>query len=1060
MLSSGIYEQIVNNKIHEELTKLDPLQFDVQLDSLDADDARRVLTIYISYVIQQGLHYIRDSFPSTKDKESLIAQIKLCNDIVEEVALHTKEPDFEDNLILEKGEVLTSLYRKLNTARGISNKAKYNVVRPETSIVENTLFTGSKNEPSMLSELKKEILSSDTVDLLVSFIKWSAIRPLLPELTEFTSRPGTRLRIIATTYTQATDYKAIMTLAELPNTFVKINYETNHARMHAKSYLFNRNTGFSTAYIGSSNLSNPALTGGLEWNVKVTEKESFDIVKKFAVSFESYWNDDSFEDFDPNDENCRKKLQDELSRPLFEKNNQRHLQIEIRPYAYQQEILDNLEAEREVYGHYRNLVVAATGVGKTIVAAFDYKRFREERAKEGKTARLLFVAHRKEILEQSIQKFQEVLNDFNFGELYVDGRKPTNIEHLFISIQSFNSAHLNQWTTTDYYDYIVIDEFHHAAANSYQELLAYYQPGILLGLTATPDRMDGKDILKYFDGRTASKMLLGEAIDRNLLSTFQYFGITDEIDYRKCKWTRGRYDTSELEKIYTADIKRCALVLNSVQKYVADMNDVKGIGFCVSVAHADFMAMYFNSHGVPAISLSAKSMDDIRDDAKQDLISGKIKFIFVVDLYNEGVDIPQVNTILFLRPTESATVFLQQLGRGLRLSPGKDCLTVLDFIGQANKKYNFAMKFEAMAGKGRKSLQKQIEEGFSNLPRGCYIQLEKYAKEYVLENLRQTDNSKNVLIERVRTFEADTGLPLTLENFLSKYNLSLYEFYQNSGGRSLYRLKKWAGLITDTRDVDDKVYSKLTGLFHINSIRLLDYWIRYINGDHSPRTESEKLMRNMLYYTFYDKHPKKMGFSSIDEGIEAVLQESFVKGEVMQILNYNRSHVDFVAGVNEYKFDCPLDIHCQYNTDQILAAFGFFNEVKSPFKSKGVFGFDDKKTDIFLINLNKSEKEFSPSTMYEDYAINAYLFHWESQSQDRETSPKIQRYIHHKETKNNISLFAREYKHIGSYTAPYTFLGNADYVSHEGERPVSFVWKLHNAIPAELLPKANKSIAM
>ena len=219
-------------------------------------------------------------------------------------------------------------------------------------------------------------------------------------------------------------------------------------------------------------------------------------------------------------------------------------------------------------------------------------------------------------------------------------------------------------------------------------------------------------------------------------------------------------------------------------------------------------------------------------------------------------------------------------------------------------------------------------------------------------------------------------------------------------------------------------------------------------------------MRNMLYYTFYDKHPKKMGFSSIDEGIEAVLQESFVKGEVMQILNYNRSHVDFVAGVNEYKFDCPLDIHCQYNTDQILAAFGFFNEVKSPFKSKGVFGFDDKKTDIFLINLNKSEKEFSPSTMYEDYAINAYLFHWESQSQDRETSPKIQRYIHHKETENNISLFAREYKHNGSYTAPYTFLGNADYVSHEGERPVSFVWKLHNAIPAELLPKANKSIAM
>ena len=1059
MLPSGIYEQIVNTKINTELSKLDPKLFDIQLDSLDVDDARRILTIYISYVIQRGLHYIRDSFPAKQDREALIAQIKLCNDIVEEIALHTKEPEFEDNLILEKGEVLTSLYQKLNSARGISTKQNQKVIRPETSIVENALFTGAKNEPSMLSELKKEILTSDSVDLLVSFIKWSAIRPLLPELGEFTKRPGAKLRVIATTYTQVTDYKAIEVLANLPNTFVKINYETNHARMHAKSYLFKRNTGFSTAYIGSSNLSNPALTGGLEWNVKVTEKESFDIVKKFSVSFESYWNDDTFEIFDPNDEECRKKLQTELSKPLYEKNNPRHLQVDIRPYAYQQEILDNLSAEREVYGHYKNLIVAATG-GKTIVAAFDYKRFKEERARNHNSARLLFVAHRKEILEQSIQKFQEVLNDFNFGELYVDGKKPSNIDHLFISIQSFNSAHFTEWTTNVHYDYIIIDEFHHAAAKSYQELLSYYKPTILLGLTATPDRMDGKDILKYFDGRVASKMLLGEAIDRNLLSTFQYFGVTDDIDYRKCKWIRGRYDASELEKIYTADTKRCLLIYESVIKYVNDIEEVKGLGFCVSVAHADYMATFFNQHGIPAISLSSKSLDDIRDDAKQDLISGKIKFIFVVDLYNEGVDIPQVNTILFLRPTESTTVFLQQLGRGLRQSPGKDCLTVLDFIGQANKKYNFGMKFEAISGKGRKSIQKQVEDGFSNLPRGCYIELEKYAKEYILDNLRQTDNGKKVLIDRVRTFEEDTGLPLNLENFLTEYNLSLYDFYQNNGGRSLYRLKKWAGLITDTRDVDDKVYSKLTGLFHINSVRLLDYWIRYINGDHTPRNESEKLMRNMLYYTFYDKYPKKMGFLSIDEGIEAVLQESFVKDEVMQILRYNRSHVDFVAGVNEYKFDCPLDIHCQYNTDQILAAFGFFNEVKSPFKSKGVFGFDEKKTDIFLINLNKSEKEFSPSTMYEDYAINAYLFHWESQSQDRETSPKIQRYIHHKETGNNISLFVREYKHNGSYTAPYTFLGNADYVSHEGERPVSFVWKLHSAIPADLLPKANKSIAL
>ena len=332
MLKNGIYEQIVNTRINKELQQLDREKYDIELEKLDGEDARRILTIYISYVINQALQYLRDSFPSSKENESLLAQIRLCNEIVQEIAEHTNEPEFEDNIILEKGEVLTSLYEKMNSARSINT---IKAVHPETSIVENALFTGSKNEPSMLSELKKEILSSDSIDLLVSFIKWSAIRPLLVELTAFTKREGVRLRVIATTYTQATDYKAIVALAELPNTEVKINYETNHARMHAKSYLFKRDTGFSTAYIGSSNLSNPALTGGLEWNVKVTEKESFDIVKKFSVSFESYWNDASFETFDPENPDCHEKLKKELTRAAFDRKSKRSLQISINRFTQQ-----------------------------------------------------------------------------------------------------------------------------------------------------------------------------------------------------------------------------------------------------------------------------------------------------------------------------------------------------------------------------------------------------------------------------------------------------------------------------------------------------------------------------------------------------------------------------------------------------------------------------------------------------------------------------------------------------------------------------------------------------
>ncbi len=1052
VISDGIYEQIVNQKLQNELSVLDLSKYDIELEKIDAADARKILTIYISYILQKGLRCVRDNCGSMQEQGALVAQIRLCNEIIEDIEAATGERDFEDLKILEKGEVLRSLYQKINTARSISNSK---VVRPNTSLLESTLFTGSKKEPTMLSEIKKEIVSSDSVDLLISFIKWSAIVKIYNDLKEFTARDGVKLRVIATTYMKATDYKAIMELAKLPNTEVKINYETNQMRMHAKSYIFKRNTGFSTVYIGSSNLSNPALTEGLEWNIKVTEQESFDIVRKCEVTFESYWNNPAFEIFNPEDEECREKLSTELLKVTNFEQEKMHLQCSIRPYPYQQEILDNLEAERTIYGHKKNLVVASTGIGKTVIAAFDFRRFREQNP----NARLLFIAHRKEILEQSIQKFREVLNDFNFGDLYVDGNKPRQIEHLFMSIQSFVSSGFKENTTEDFYDYIVVDEFHHAAASSYQGLLQHYKPEILLGLTATPERLDGKDILCYFDGRIASEMRLAEAIDRKLLSPFLYFGVSDSVDYSHMTW-KGKYDISELENVYTADTKRASMVLNSVYNYVTDINAVHGLGFCVSIAHASFMAKYFNEHGVSSIALSSKSVDDIRDDAKKDLVSDKIKFIFVVDLYNEGVDIPEINTILFLRPTESATVFLQQLGRGLRLHKDKECLTVLDFIGQAHKKYNYSTKFRAMIGPSRKSVSGVIEDGFDTLPRGCFIQLEKLAKEYVLRNLKQTSVDKRSLIEQVKYFVADTSLPLTLDYFLDYHGISLSEFYRPDGSRSLHRLKKWAKLLNDDRDVENDVYKKFAAILHVNSKPLIEYWISYVREYNEPATERERLMRNMLYYSFYKKEPQKEGFASIKEGIKSVLQQDFVRDEFLEILQYNLKHIDFVPRENSYKYVCPLEVHCNYSTRQIMAAYDYFNEEKAPEFREGVKYFDDKKTDVFLINLNKSEKDFSPSTMYEDYAINEELFHWQTQSGLSNVSETAKRYINHENMKSKISLFVREYKKNGAHTAAYTFLGDASYVSHQGNKPISFVWRLKHKIPANLLQKANKSVAI
>ena len=588
---------------------------------------------------------------------------------------------------------------------------------------------------------------------------------------------------------------------------------------------------------------NAALTSGLEWNTKVTKRDLPETIDKIAATFEYYWNDREFEYYA---EDQRERLARALkAEKYFDTNNADVYTMDINPYSYQQEILDKLEAERTVRGYTRNLVVAATGTGKTVISALDYKRFRKQNP--DRPCRLLFVAHREEILKQSLYTFRAVLKDANYGELFVGNYKPESIDNLFLSIQTFNSQSFTEKTSPDFYDYIIVDEFHHAAAPTYQKLLSYYQPRILLGLTATPERMDGKSILPYFHNRIAAEIRLPEAIDRKLLCPFQYFGVTDTVDLDALKWSAGGYQKSELEHIYTFSgavaNRRADHVVTALLKYVTDIDEVKGLGFCVTVDHAEFMCRYFNDHNIPSMCLTGQSSDEERAAAKRRLVSGEVRFIFVVDIYNEGVDIPEVNTVLFLRPTESLTIFLQQLGRGLRLSEDKECLTVLDFIDE----------------------------------------------------------------------------------------------------------------------------------------------------------------------------PVELGF------------------------------------------DCPLDLHCPYTRDQLLVALDF---MKPSTVREGVKWLPEKNIDVFFVTLNKADKDYSPTTMYNDYSINESLFYWQSQSTTVENSPTGQRYIHHKERGSKVLLFVREFKadrKTGGAEA-YTYLGTANYVKHTGSRPMNITWQLDRPIPAKFLKKTNKLV--
>ena len=1050
MLHPGLYEQVINNTLNSELSEVPEIRKSTA--PIDTAEASKVLAQYLTDVVQKGLENVQDNGGGIE------AQIQLANEIVSTIQTTTHEPNFALLGVDQRAEQLLALLRD-NDPRLAAGKSAKEMVRPETSIAQSSLFTGAIYEPQMYTELKKEIVSADRIDMLVSFIKWSGLRLIMDELRQLTQNGG-ELRIITTSYMGATDVKAIEELRQLPNTKIKVSYDTKRTRLHAKTYVFYRNTGFTTAYVGSSNLSNAAISSGLEWNVKVTKKDLTETIDKIAATFESYWNSNEFEYYE---EGQRERLIRALKAEKYsEINNIDIYTLDILPYSYQQEILDKLEAERTVRGYNRNLVVAATGTGKTVISALDYKRFCRQHP--GQPCRLLFVAHREEILKQSMYTFRAVLKDANFGNLFVGSHKADSIDHLFISIQTFNSQDFTTKTDADFYDYIVVDEFHHAAAPTYQKLLVYYQPQILLGLTATPERMDGKNILDYFGGRIAAEIRLPEAIDRKLLCPFQYFGVTDTVDLSSLKWRTGGYDKNELSNLYTFSglvaERRADLVVNSILKYVTDINEVKGLGFCVSIEHARFMADYFNAYGVPSMALTGDSPDEERNAAKQRLVSGEIRFIFVVDIYNEGVDIPEVNTVLFLRPTESLTVFLQQLGRGLRMAENKECLTVLDFIGQANKKYNFEEKFAALLSNTTRSVSREIKEGFLSAPKGCYIQLEKIAARYVLDNICASYDRTSGLVARAASFTEDTGLPLTLGNLLDYYHLDPRAIYSKK--LCFGRLCVRAGMVSNFTEPLEETMTRAFMRFSVVDSRR---WIRFLlnllprldNTDFAALSPAEQRMLQMFYVTVWGKAAEQWDDESVHDNLYTLSDSPTLLGELQTLLRYQYSRIDFIDEPVDVGFDCPLDLHCTYTRDQLLVALDF---LKPATVREGVKWLPDKNLDVLFVTLNKADKDYSPTTMYKDYSINESLFHWQSQSTTAENSATGQRYIHHREKGNRMLLFVREFKTDSRFggAAAYTYLGTVNDVKHDGSRPMNITWKLDCPIPAKFLKRTNKLV--
>ncbi|MFJ8658700.1 DUF3427 domain-containing protein [Streptomyces sp. NPDC093795] len=1026
---SGLYEQLMTLRLEAQLKALADRGWHAIDDVVGPKSSPRVLAKHVADTVR----HILEGLPAEE-------HVHAANHILE--SMNTIEGAREwVELVADGPRQLLAIAEQ--EAEGVYR------IRPATPLAETALLTNAPEDPSLGFELRAELATADRVDLLCAFVKWHGLRVIEQSLEAAHAR-GVPIRVITTTYIGATERQALDRLVQRFNAEVKVNYELRSTRLHAKAWLFRRHSGYDTAYVGSSNLSKAALLDGLEWNVRLSSVATPDVIRKFEATFDSYWNDPAFETYDPDRD--AERLSEALLVAGQGKSAATEQRItlsglEVRPYPHQRDMLERLQVEREVHDRHRNLLVAATGTGKTVMAALDYKRLRQE---HGRDLRLLFVAHRQEILRQSLRTYQDVLVDANFGEELHSGLSPDNWQHVFASVQSLKGEKLER-LSPDHFDVIVIDEFHHGVSSTYRKIIEHFRPLEFLGLTATPERMDGRNVQdEFFDGRIAAEMRLWEALENDLLSPFHYFGISDTTDMSAVEWKRGAYDASALSNLLTGNDARARLVVQAVVEKVANPGTMRALGFCVSVAHAVFMAEFFRRAGLRALALSGETPQAERKAALAALRAGEIQVIFSVDLFNEGLDIPDVDTLLLLRPTSSATVFLQQLGRGLRRTENKAVLTVLDFIGQHRKEFRFEEQFRALTNLTRNRLLANIEHDFPQLPSGCQIILESKAKELIIENIR---SQISVNVTQLAREVARYG-ELQLAEYLTESGRELKEIYR--GGNSWTGLLRRSGLLASGGgpEGEEALLKRVSAFLHVDDPRRVAVYTKLLADDaplYNELNELERSYARMLYFSLW---PLGGGFSEYQEALDSLRPQHAFRDELRQVLAYALDRTDHVpVPLLGALADLPLTVHASYSREEILPALGqsFIGGFMPGHFREGVKWCEDIQTDALLITLEKDEKDFSPQTRYRDYALNDRLFHWESQNQTSETSPTGVRYQTHKENGSHVLLFVRRYKKtdVGG-PQPWMLLGPAEYVDHKGSKPMGITWNLKHEIPADV----------
>ena len=973
-LPDGVYESIVTQALEQAIGEATRGGRSVQVEDLSAVEGTSLLVRHLATELARRLGPLREE-----------EQLDLCKRVLEAIGAKGPESSIAEG---DARQALLAVYRDAPQPP-----------RPQTPLSLSSLLTGAAGEPRLGSELEAEISTADRIDALVSFVTWEGWRRMSDAFQRFAlnQRP---LRLMTTTYTGATEAEAVEALAKLPGAQVRVSYDGRRTRLHAKAWLFHRHSGFSTAYVGSANLSRAALSGGLEWTVKVGQADLPHVLEKFSGTFETLWESGEFEPFNPASESDRGRLRGALDRESGRRRDgaaTAMLLVAVTPYPFQQAMLDLLEAERMLHGRSRNLVVAATGTGKTMLAAFDYRRL-----------------------------------------VPASGVRP----RLFTTVQSFRSRRLVEKLGQEHWSTVVVDECHRSAADTYSDLVERLQPAILLGLTATPERADGTSILPYFGGRPAAELRLWDALENQLLAPFEYYGLADGTDLTAVRWSRGAYDVGDLEKVYTGNDRRAALVIEQFQRWRGRVHESRALGFCVSVGHAEFMARKFVEAGIPALSIHGGTPDALRQDAPRRLERRSVNVVFTCDLYNEGVDLPFVDTLLLLRPTSSPTVFLQQLGRGLRLHPGKSSCLVLDFIGQAHEQFRFDRTLTALTGLQRGHLRSAVEQGFPSLPSGCHLKLDKVSRQTILESLKTALGGGTQRLARELRACADAhGGSVTLAQFLDDTGRRLEDVYATGYFTALRRLACVPTLPPTPEE--ETLGSRLGLLTHLDDPARLIIYGRLARGQLGSADALSTADRRRLLMLGYQLFREPGRLLTADAVAAMFEPHSALKAELAELLDLLLDRVPLAAQC-QLPSDWGLSAHRTYSRREAQTAVGDWTEVAKPSSREGVrrVGAD---IELLFVTLVKEEKHFSPSTRYRDFAISPLLFHWQSQSNTGPESMAGRRYVEQATNGNRFLLFVRKSKGDG-----FHFLGPVQYVSHEGSRPMSITWRLQTAMPAAL----------